>query len=50
MSIALFFEYSGADFEPWAAKKQTSQSAINPTRLRHVAAALCYHLFFFLPM
>ena len=27
MSIALFFEYSGAKFDPMAAKKQTSQSA-----------------------
>ena len=28
MSIALFFEYSGARFDPMAAKKQTSQSAL----------------------
>lgn len=27
MSIVLFFEYSDADFEPMATKKQTSQSA-----------------------
>ena len=28
MSIVLFFEYSDADFEPMATKKQTSRPAI----------------------
>lgn len=35
MSIALFFEYSGADFDPMAAKKQTSRSAIKRYQNRH---------------